>query len=201
MSITLSLQGCMAVGKTTALRYLEENVPEVHISCESTARVIAEVRRRGLNKNQYADYLEIQRLWIENEIERWELARNWPCTVMDFGAEEIEFYTLHYPQSIGCDWAVEAPLADALARLRACMPDRILFLDASAETLRRRKAGDAARSRTFFEHHLNHFMPQKRKWFAEKPNTDFLCTDGMTPLQLGQSVRTWVDACRFGQNL
>ena len=200
MSITLSLQGCMAVGKTTALRYLGANAPEVHISCESNARVIAEVRQRGLDKNQYLDYLEIQRLWIQSEIRRWQHAQSWPCTIMDFGAEEIEFYTLHYPQSIGCDWAVEEPLADALAQLRTCMPDRILFLDANAETLRRRKAGDTARSREFFEHHLNHLMPQKRKWFKEKPNTDFLHTDDMNPLQLGQSVMAWVDAYLSGQS-
>ena len=30
----LSLQGCMAVGKTTAVRYLQENAPYVHISYE-----------------------------------------------------------------------------------------------------------------------------------------------------------------------
>ena len=26
---------------------------------------------------------------------------------MDFGAEEIVFYTLHYPKSKGLDWGVE----------------------------------------------------------------------------------------------
>ena len=30
----LSLQGCMGVGKTTALQYIEKNVPDVHISWE-----------------------------------------------------------------------------------------------------------------------------------------------------------------------
>ena len=33
----LSLQGSMAVGKTTAVRYLQENVPYVNISYESEA--------------------------------------------------------------------------------------------------------------------------------------------------------------------
>lgn len=28
----LSLQGCMAVGKTTAVRYLQEKAPYVHIN-------------------------------------------------------------------------------------------------------------------------------------------------------------------------
>ena len=30
----LSLQGCMAVGKTTAIRYLQENTPYINISYE-----------------------------------------------------------------------------------------------------------------------------------------------------------------------
>ena len=52
----LSLQGCMAVGKTTAARYLEQHCQQVQVCFE-------EIKQRGLNKNSYADYLEIQRLF------------------------------------------------------------------------------------------------------------------------------------------
>ena len=59
----LSLQGCMAVGKTTAARSLEQHCQQVQVCFEDNAAVLAEIKQRGLNKNSYADYLEIQRLF------------------------------------------------------------------------------------------------------------------------------------------
>ena len=50
---------------------------------------------------------------------------------MDFGAEEIVFYTLNYPRSMGWDWEVEIPLQKELEQVKGCLPHRILFLDAS----------------------------------------------------------------------
>ena len=64
----LSLQGCMAVGKTTAARYLEQHCQQVQVCFEDNAAVLAEIKQRGLNKNSYADYLEIQRLFLRNDV-------------------------------------------------------------------------------------------------------------------------------------
>ena len=61
--MTLSLQGCMAVEKTTVARYLEQHCQQVQVCFEDNAAVLAEIKQRGLNKNSYADYLEIQRLF------------------------------------------------------------------------------------------------------------------------------------------
>lgn len=47
--------------------------------------------------------------------------------------------------------------------LQACMPEHILFLDASKSVLRARKAGDITRSREFFAYYLNHLLPLKRE--------------------------------------
>lgn len=193
--MVLSLQGCMAVGKTTALRLLETRAPELCVSYEDNAAVIAEVRRRGLNKSRFEDYVAIQRLWLQNELDRYERVKDAPCTVMDFGAEEIEFYTLCYPTSIGQRWPVADALEHELAAVQRCMPERILFLDASEDTLRRRRDGDATRSRTFFEHHLTHLMPLKRAWFAQKPNVDWLNTDGLSAEEVGEQVIAWAMAC------
>lgn len=60
----LSLQGCMAVGKTTVARYLEQHCQQVQVCFEDNAAVLAEIKRRGLDKNCYTDYLEIQRLFF-----------------------------------------------------------------------------------------------------------------------------------------
>lgn len=192
----LSLQGCMAVGKTTAARYLEQHCQQVQVCFEDNAAVPAEIKQRGLNKNSYADYLAIQRLFLRNELRRGQEAKKYPHAVMDFGAEEIEFYTLNYPKSRGLEWEMEAirqALAPELAAVQACMPEHILFLDASEAVLRARKAGDATRSREFFAYYLNHLLPLKREWFREKKNVTFLSTDGLTARQVGEKVKYWCE--------
>ena len=192
MSLILSLQGCMAVGKTSAARYLEAHVPGLRVFYEDNAAVIEEVRQRGLDRTVYEDYLEIQKLWIARELRRWEAAQSFPAALMDLGAEEIEFYTLHYPKSIGKDWEIEAPLAEELQALRRCLPRRILFLDAGDEVLRRRKASDESRSREFFEHTLTTLLPWKRQWFLGRENVDVLRTDALDREQVGRQAAAWV---------
>ncbi len=191
----LSLQGCMAVGKTTAVKYLQENAPYINISYETNTDVVEEVKRRQLNKNKFDDYIEIQRLWLNKEVSRWNKAKDYPCSVMDFGAEEIEFYTLNYPKTIGENWDVERALKTELDAVRKCMPTRILFLDASDETLRQHKENDLTRTRNFFEHHLKYLLPLKRDWFYGKDNVDILMVDGLDKEQVGKKVKEWCDEC------
>lgn len=191
----LSLQGCMAVGKTTVVNYLRENVPYVNISYEINTDVVEEVKRRNLDKNKYEDYLEIQKLWLNKEVIRWKNAQKFQCSIMDFGAEEIEFYTLNYPKSIGENWEVEGSLRKELDAVRQCVPTRILFLNATEKTLRKHKESDETRSRNFFEHHLKYLLPLKKKWFLEKGNVDILDVDNLSPEEVGQKVKEWIDYC------
>lgn len=93
--MVLSLQGCMAVGKTTAARYVQAHMPCVHVCYEDNDSVIRAVKQRGLRKDRFEDYVEIQRLWLCHEMDRYREAAQHACSVMDFGAEEIVFYTLH----------------------------------------------------------------------------------------------------------
>ena len=192
----LSLQGCMAVGKTTAVQYLRENAPYVNISYETNTHIAEEVKRRKLDKNVYEDYLEIQRLWINNEVVRYHKAKEFECSIMDFGAEEIEFYTLNYPKSIGQDWDIENALKKELEQVRKCMPARILFLDASDEVLLRRKENDNTRSRNFFEQYLKYLLPLKRDWFIGRENVDVLNVDDLSAEEVGKKVKEWVDFWR-----
>lgn len=177
--MVLSLQGCMAVGKTTAVRYLQENAPYVNISYEINTDVVEEVKRRQLDKNKYEDYLEIQKLWLNKEVVRYNKAKEFKCSIMDFGAEEIEFYTLNYPLTIGQNWEIEDALMQELEQVRRCMPTRILFLDASNEVLLKHKENDSTRSRNFFEHHIKYLLPLKRKWFIGKETVDVLNVDNL----------------------
>lgn len=193
--MVLSLQGCMAAGKTTALNYLRENAPYVNVSYEENSEVVQAIRNRKLDKNKYEDCLEIQRLWLDNEVRRFERVEDLPCTVMDFGAEEIEFHTIHYPKAIGKDWDIENALKDELMGVRKCMPARILFLDASDDTLRQRKQSDPNRARSSFEYYLKHLMPLKRTWFSRMSNVDYLLVDNMTRQEVAMRVKQWVDLC------
>lgn len=191
----LSLQGCMAVGKTTAIRYLQENASYINISYEINTDIIAEINQRRLDKNKYEDYLEIQKLWINKEILRYNNVKNFSCSIMDFGAEEIEFYTLNYPKTIGQSWEIKNALKKELEQIRKCLPTRILFLDASNEVLLKHKESDNTRSRNFFEHHLKYLLPLKRKWFIGKENVDVLNIDNLNIDEVGKKVKEWVDFC------
>lgn len=109
------------------------------LSYEKNKQVVDEIRNRKLDKNRYNDYIEIQRLFILNEVKRYQRASQYNCSIMDFGAEEIEFYTLNYPKAIGVDWEVAKPLETELQLLKRCLPKRILYLNAANETLLERK--------------------------------------------------------------
>ena len=185
----------MAAGKTTALNYLRENAPYVNVSYEENSEVVKAIRNRILEKNKYEDYLEIQRLWLDNEVRRFERVEHLPCTVMDFGVKEIEFHTINYPKAIGKDWDIENALKDELIGVRKCMPARILFLDASDDTLRQRKQSDPNRARSSFEYYLKHLMPLKRTWFSKMSNVDYLLVDNMPRQEVAMRVKQWVDLC------
>ena len=193
--MVLSLQGCMAAGKTTALNYLRENAPYVNVSYEENSEVVQAIRNRILEKNKYEDYLEIQRLWLDNEVRRFERVEDLPCTVMDFGVEEIEFHIINFPKAIGKDWDIENALKDELVGVRKCMPARILFLDASDDTLRQRKQSDPNRARSSFEYYLKHLMPLKRTWFSKMSNIDYLLVDNMPRQEVAMRIKQWVDLC------
>jgi hypothetical protein len=185
----------MAVGKTTAVKYLQENAPYINISYEINTDIIEEIKRRKLDKNRYEDYLEIQKLWLNKEVMRWNKAKEFSCSIMDFGAEEIEFYSLNYPKTIGQEWDVENALKKELAQVRQCMPKRILFLDASDSVLRQHKENDSTRSRNFFEHYSKYFLPLKKEWFFARENVDILNIDNLSAEEVGYKVKEWVDYC------
>ena len=107
--MVLSLQGCMAAGKTSAASYLQRHMPGVAVYYETNAPLIRQIREQGLDSERYEDFLEIQRRWIAYQAERYRQAARRPRAIIDFGPEETEFHTLFYPQTIGRRWQIEAP--------------------------------------------------------------------------------------------
>lgn len=188
----LSLEGCMAVGKTTALRAVAGRFPRLDVCEEDISGAVRQVQTRGLDKRVYADYLEIQRIWIRAEIDRFRRAEaRGKDVLLDYGPSEIEFYTLFYPRSLDLSWDVASPLAGELAALRACRARRILFLDASEAALIARRDADSGRKRAFFDHTLHRLAPQKRAWFAARGDTDFLDTTALSPAEAADAVAAW----------
>jgi len=194
MSVILSLQGCMAAGKTTAARYVEKNMDNVFVSYENPAPLLQEVKRQGWDQNTLEGFVEIQRLLIKNEISRWEECQQHKYVLMDLGADEIEFFTLFYPKSRGFDWDTEKILKKELTALRQCVYSGVLFLNASPETLIRNKQMDTTRKRGSFDHYLTNMYNLKKEWFLsrQQPKTDFIDIDGMTKEQVGQLVVEWI---------
>lgn len=188
----ISLQGSMAVGKTTILRKLEKEFPEFFVSYEDNADVVAELKKLKLEKNNFEDYVKIQKLWIENEITRYNNVKNKDKVIMDFGAEEIEFHTLAFPKTKGYEWDVEGALKEELSNLRKILPHKILFLQATEDVLRKRKENDSTRSRNSFEVYLKEFLPLKLEWFKNKNNVEFLNTDNLSIDEVYDKVALWL---------
>jgi len=114
---------------------------------------------------------------------------------MDFGAAEIEFYSLNYPKTIGKNWEIENKLHNELINLRKSMPDRMLFLDASEKTIRKNKEQDSRLPRNSFEHHLKYLLPLKKEWFIGREDVDVLNVDELSQNEVGVKVRKWIDKC------
>jgi len=190
----LSLQGCMASGKTTALKFIENNADDIIASYEWDDEIINVLNRHNYDKSVLGDYIEVQRIWIDKEIRRYKKAIDMKSNyvVMDFGAEEIEFHTLYWPRTIGQAWDMEKYLHRELEELRNCLPDKILFLKASGEKLRYNKLSDSVRQRRYFEYYFNKIMPLKEEWLKGLNNVDYLVVDDLSQEQLGEEVLSWV---------
>ncbi|MGT2785511.1 hypothetical protein [Streptococcus merionis] len=195
----LSLQGSMAVGKSTAIDYIQQHAPDIRILPEDNRDIIQKLRLLDLDKTQFEDYVTIQRYWIAHEIERYQLAKDSLYTLVDWGAEEMAYYTLHFPKSIGKDWDIATALAPELTALKACFPERTLFLQTGQETLQERKDSDRTRRRNFFNHYTQHLLPGKLAWLQTQLPVDVLAVDQLSSDQVGQAVLAWCQK-HFGLN-
>lgn len=184
----ISIQGSMAVDKTTLLANLQKKFPDAIFSYEDVTPVIGDIHRKHLDKMVFEDYLAIQKIWIAHEVQRYQKVKDFPLVFMDFGAEEIDFYTRFYPQAIGQEWHVLSSLKNELTQLSDCLPDYIMFLEARNEMLRKRKASDNTRTRNFFDFQLEKLLPLKRKWFAKQRNVIFLGTDDLSNEEVAQQA-------------
>ncbi len=149
MRYIISIQGPMAVGKTTAIKYAEKQLWKFNFLYENPYPIVAKRENLRLDITTEKDFIENQRLFIEAEIKRYN---DLPCgiTVYDRGPEDTECYTINYPKVIGEQWNIEESLKHELSQLRNCVVDSILFLTASDEVLSQRMSSDKSRKRSTF---------------------------------------------------
>ncbi len=183
----ISLQGGMAVGKTTLANQLQNRLKNVYCSFEYQKK-----KPDNLDMFKELDYYKIQSYFIKLEVDRY---RNLPSgnVIIDLGPEEIEFYTLFFPKSIGAPWNVEEALEEELKELRKCNVDGILYLDANTDTLKERKNGDMARKRGSFENYLKFIHPFKKEYFINRGTTTILNVNSLSPKEVEEWVLQWLN--------
>lgn len=189
----VSIQGGQAVGKTTLAKRLQQRYPSAHFQFENPYPLVQKRKELGLDISTEDGFIANQKLFIKAECQRFRSLPNGRI-VLDRGAEDTEFYTLHYPKSLGADWDIEAALSQELAELRLCRSDRVLYLSARPATLAARRECDTSRARSSFEHHLQHLYPFEESWFLALPHTVCISVDSLNATQVEETVATWLEA-------
>lgn len=187
MSFVISLVGSRAVGKTTLVNGLKKLKPDM-IFREGFRRI-----ENDLNMNEAEDFYENQRWYINREIKEFEQFKNQDkIALLVRGPEDIEFYTFHYARYNKKDWNIEENLKEELAQLRKCKSDVILYLDASIETIIKRKENDT-KKRVTMEDWLTNWQPYIDPYFKSLPNTKVLNTENKTKEEILEWVINWID--------
>ena len=192
----------MAVGKTALSKHILAVHSDIYVSLEDNSSAVNKVQLLGLDKFKEQDFYQIQRIFIDAEIKRYELLRKrYPKVLLDLGPEEIEFYTLFFPQAIGANWDVYGNLQSDLEALRRCKLDCILYLDAKKELLYDRKAKDSTRTRGFFDFYIEKLHSSKLQWFRSKENVRFINVTGLSMEQLEKETLRILDQVEQGPSV
>lgn len=167
MRTIISIQGAMASGKTTLAHALEDAYPELHVYYENPYPIVQKRKELGLDIRTEDGFVENQRLFIQAEVERFH---HFPDghIILDRGPEDLEFYTVHYPQVHGHDWDMEFRLKTELEALRRCRSDLILYLQAPDHLLRERRDADQTRTRQSFAQH-EPLWKLEQNWYEQFP--------------------------------
>lgn len=174
------------------IQKLQQRYSEVYFAFENPYPLVQKRKALALDIATEAGFIANQRLFIQAECQRFHALPE-GNVILERGAEDVEFFTLHYPMSIGTNWNVVEQLSQELAELRLCRSDRALYLWANPATLALRKQGDVSRPRRGFAHHLQHLYPLEKSWFLTLPHTACLDVDTLSSAQVESSVIRWLE--------
>lgn len=124
MAYVISLQRPMASGKTTLAKSLE--LHGLSVIYENPYPIVEKRKQLNLDMNSKEGFIANQKMFIEAKIKEFQNAKG-SVVIFDRGPEDIEFYTIFYPTTIGKEWDIETELKDELYKLRECRSDAIFI--------------------------------------------------------------------------
>ncbi|WP_270771140.1 hypothetical protein [Intestinibacter bartlettii] len=187
MGIIFSLAGSKAVGKSTLIEGLRQEIPQL---------IIREGFRKantGFNLNIENEYYENERWYINREIkEFYKLKKCEDPVLLLRGPEDLEFFALHYPKTRNYNWNVEKNLSEELKVLRACRSDYILYLDASLNTILKRKESDITKARKNMDNWLKNWQPYIEPYIKNIDYTTVLNTENYDAKKVLELAKKWI---------
>lgn len=147
----------------------------------------------GFNLDIEEEYYKNQQWYIQREIEEYNNFRsNKEPALLLRGPEDLEFYTLHYPFINNYNWNVEYNLKKELAKLRLCRSDYIIYLDASAEEILKRKNNDKTKPRINMQNWLQNWQPYIEPYMKKIPYTTVFDTTYLSSDELLEVTASWI---------
>jgi len=192
MAFVISVQGCHAVGKSTLINQIKLARPDISCWSEGLRELDARKANTHLRMDVEEEFYQIQRWYVEHVVRRFRSFPPHSIVMLDRGPEEIEFYLFHYLRIHRRNWDIEAHFSQDLARLRRCRSNRVLYLDASLETIIARRESDA-RNRPTMDVWLRDWQPYVEAYFKSMPKTVVLNTDQMTAQEVFAWTVKWID--------
>lgn len=187
MAYVISLQGPMASGKTTLAKRLE--LDGLSVIYENPYPIVEKRKQLNLDMNSKEGFIANQKMFIEAKIKEFQNAKG-SVVIFDRGPEDIEFYTIFYPTTIGKEWDIETELKDELYKLRECRSDVIFYLDVSESNLYDRKNNDRKRNRSTFEEQFK-LVETEKDWYKQFPVT-YLDKNRLSADTLGVYFMKWL---------
>ena len=188
MGTIFTLSGSKAVGKTTLINGLGDKMKNLII------REGFRQTKLGYNLNIREEYFENEKWYFAREIREYKKFKKSDSPVLLLrGAEDLEFYALHYPRIKGRQWRVEQHMVHELEELRKCKSDYILYLDADQNTIRQRKENDLTKPRVNMKDWQENWQPFIERHMKQLSCTTVLNTDTMTAEDVLEWTIQWME--------
>jgi thymidylate kinase len=186
----VSVEGFKGVGKTTLIAGLKAEFP--HFLCTTGEQKLQCLKMNPLKEGDAeSNFYFTRRILVAYFSDIWERRTPGQTIIFDRGPEELEYFTLHYPRQLGCDWNVEKNLNRELDVLRRMKSDLIVFLDVEEEVLsQRRRSAAKKRSGDAGTDLLN--SKHMRSFFERLPCVRFLDTSSLNPCAVVDAVKIWI---------
>jgi len=178
-----TVQGPWAAGKSTLLARLSD-VYGRDILPVSEFGVQERLERDDLKLdiNKRGDFITNQKIFHHAEYERVKHLRESGVkqVLFDRGPEDTLCFSKIHPIAISAYWDVSVEMQELAEKYITHRSTKILYLQASRETLASRRKNDHAKARKMFEIFIDLYYDLEIAFYTELPNVLVLNTDDMT---------------------